>query len=170
MRKAECVRENELLDALQASRWPEACEAGLREHVHACASCTELLAVAAALLEDQAALVREATVPSSAIVWWRAQMRSRQEAAARAMQPISFVQGVALACAAGLLATTLGLFVPTFRRSLSWITDAAGAWSGLQLPVPVDPLAHPIVLAGVAAFGLCLLVLPVAIYFISRED
>jgi len=170
VRKAVCPREHELLDALQASRWPEACDPVLREHVDQCASCADLLAVVAPLLDDQRVLLQEAVVPSSAIVWWRAQRRSRREAAERAAQPISFVQGIALACATGLLATALGIFVPTFRKSLTWMLDAAGSWPGLSLPIAVDPLASPIVLAGIAALGLCALVLPVALYFAFHED
>jgi hypothetical protein len=170
VRKAACARENELLDALQASRWPEACDPAVREHVEECASCTELLAVVAPLLDDQRGLLQEAVVPSSAIVWWRAQMRSRREAAVQAAQPISFVQGVVLACAAGLLATALGIFVPTFRKSLTWILESAASWPGLSFPVAADTLASPIVLAGIAALGLCALVLPLALYFTFHED
>ncbi|HJR59725.1 MAG TPA: hypothetical protein VJ813_10015 [Vicinamibacterales bacterium] len=170
VRNTACTRENELLEALQASRWPDACDAALRDHVTECASCTDLLDVVGPLLDDQQVLLQEAPVPSSAIVWWRAQMRSRREAVRRAAQPISFVQGIAIACAAGLLATALGIFVPTFRKSLTWMLDAAAAWSGLSVPVAADQLASPIVLAGILAFGLCALLLPVALYFTFHED
>jgi hypothetical protein len=170
MRRTECPREPELLEALQASRWPEASDVSLQEHVTSCASCTQLLSVVGALLEDRQVLMQEATVPSSAIVWWRAQMRSRREAAERAVQPISFMQGIALACAAGLLATALGIFVPTFRRSFSWMAQALASLSGVSVPVVADPLASPILLAGIAALGLCALVLPVALYFTFHED
>ena len=170
MREPGCVREDELLEALQSARWPEASDPSLREHVDGCAACTDLVAVAAPLLNEHHALVQEAQVPSSAIVWWRAQMRSRRESEAKAGQPISFVQGIVVACLAGLLATALGIFVPTFRRSLAWVADIAGSWSGLSLPVPVDPLASPLVLAVVAAVGLCALVLPIALYFTLHED
>ena len=168
MRSADCAREDELLEALQSSRWPETADPTLRTHVHGCASCTDLLAVAAPLLHEHHALVREAQVPSSAIVWWRAQMRSKREAADTAAQPISVVQGITLACIAGLLATALGLFVPTFRNAFGWAADAAGSW--FALPLPVDPLASPIVLAAVAAIGVCAIVLPIALYFTLHED
>ena len=170
MRKLECAREHELLDALQSSRWPQRSDPSLQEHVASCASCSQLLSVVGALLDDRTTLMQEASVPSSAIVWWRAQMRSRREAAERAGQPITLVQGIALACAAGLLATTLGIFVPTFRRSLSWMTEALASLSGVSLPVVADPLASPFVLAGIAALGLCALVLPLALYFAFHED
>jgi hypothetical protein len=112
--------------------------------------------------------VQDASVPSSAIVWWRAQMRSRREAAARATQPMSFVLGIAGACAAGLLATALGIFVPTFRKAFVWMSETTVAWPGL--PISADPLTNPIVLAAIAALALCALVAPVALYFTLRED
>jgi hypothetical protein len=169
VRNAECLREHELLDALQTSQWPDACDASLREHVEGCRSCSELLAVVAPLLEEQAMLVQEAAVPSSAIVWWRAQMRSRREAAEEAGRPISFVQGISLACAAGLLATALGLFAPTFQRSFVWLTDVI-SWPGLSFAAAAETLASPIVLAAIAAVGLCAIVAPIALYFTFRED
>jgi hypothetical protein len=169
MRNAECPREHELLDALQASRWPTRDES-LEAHVADCPSCSDLLTVVAPLLDEQHALQQEATVPSSAIVWWRAQMRFRREAMEKAAQPISFVQGIAIACGAGLLATMLGIFVPTFRRSLSWMLESAASWQAVSVPAFGDPLASPIVIAALAALGLCALVLPVALYFAFHED
>jgi hypothetical protein len=168
VRNVDCAREDELLEALQAGRWPETADATLRVHVDACASCADLLAVAAPLLDEHHALAREAQVPSSAIVWWRAQMRSKREAAETAGQPISVVQGITFACIAGLLVTALGVYVPTFRSAFGWIVEASASWSAL--PLPVDPLASPIALAAVAAIGLCAVVLPVALYFTLRED
>ena len=168
MRNVDCAREDELLEALESGRWPDTADATLRAHVDACASCADLLAVAAPLLDEHHALVREAQVPSSAIVWWRAQMRSKREAEQMAAQPITVVQGITFACIAGLLATALGLFVPTFRDAFGRVVEAAGSWS--TLPLPVDPLASPIALASIAAIGLCAIVLPVALYFTLHED
>ena len=168
MGNVNCAREDELLEALQRGRWPETADHVLRQHVDGCASCADLLAVAAPLLTEHHALVREAQVPSSAIVWWRAQMRSKREAAVKAAQPITFVQGITFACLAGLLAAALGLFVPTFRHAVGRVPDAVGSWSALQLAV--DPFASPIVLAAIAAIGLCAIVLPIALYFTLREE
>ena len=170
MSNAQCDREDELLEALQASRWPEACAQDLRDHVTACAVCADLLAVAAPLLSDQRALVEHAPVPSSAIVWWRAQMRSRREAAEKAAQPISMMFGVAVACAAGLLATLLGIFVPTFRRAFGWAGEKVSVFSEISWAVPADPMANPIAMAVAAAVGLCLLLGPIALYYAFRED
>lgn len=171
MRKADCQREDELLEALQTARWPETCEPTLREHVASCVSCADLLAVATPLLDEHRVLMQDASVPSSAIVWWRAQMRSRREAAEKAGQPISIVFGIAAACAAGLLTTALGLFVPTFRKALPWIAERySSLLPSLSSAVPTDPLATPIGLAAAAAIMICLLVAPVVLYVTLRED
>jgi hypothetical protein len=76
-----------------------------------------------------------------------------------------------VACAAGLLATLLGMFVPAFRQGMSWIAGAADGWSALSLPIAsADLVTNPLVLAAIAALGLCALVLPVALYFAFHED
>ena len=170
MRKPDCPREDELLEALQASRWPETCDAGLRDHVGSCASCSDLLTVAAPLLDEHHALLNDANVPSSAIVWWRAQMRFRREAAVQAGQPISVAFGVVVACAAGLLATALGIFSPTVRKALPWMAERFSSLPTLSSAVPADPLATPIGIAAIAAILICLLVAPVVLYVTLRED
>jgi hypothetical protein len=170
MRNQSCPHEHELLDALRVSRLSDLPEP-LRAHLASCQICSETRLVAEALLGERDALMQEAAVPSSAIVWWRAQMRARREAAAAAARPISVVQGLIFACAAGLLATLLGIYVPAFRRGLSWISSVADSWSALSMPVPSAGLiSNPLVLAGIAALGLCAVILPVALYFAFHED
>lgn len=171
MRKVECAHENELLTALQASHWPDACDDALRSHVAGCRSCTELVDLSLALLDDHRALVQEANVPSSAIVWWRAQMRSRREAAERATQPITIVQGLALACAAGLLVAAAGYFSPTFRRAIQWTMSAVSSFEGLPIPLPTaETLANPMIAGGIAAIGIAVIVAPIALYFALHEE
>lgn len=170
MRKRDCVHEDEVLSALKASRWPAACDPALRAHVGSCTSCAQLVDLAEALLDDHHALLSEAQVPSSAIVWWRAQMRSRREAAHVATQPITFVQGLIWACAAGLTIAAAGFFIPTFRGALKWLVGAAGSVPRVSLSLPPDALANPIVMAAGAALILCAIVLPLALYFTFQEE
>ena len=114
--------------------------------------------------------VSEAQVPSSAIVWWRAQMRSRREAARVVTQPMTFVQGLIWACAAGLTVAAAGFFIPTFRGATEWLTAAAGGVPRVSLSLPADALANPIVMAAGAALILCAIVLPLALYFTFQEE
>ena len=93
-------------------------------------------------------------MPTPEIVWWRAQMRAREQATRTAARPIVFTQALAIAALLGLLVSVIGrLSLPMF----SW-TD----FISRQSPLPILPLA---LVAG------CWLVLaPVALYFaFSRE-
>ena len=59
----------------------------------------DIEAIVAEAIAAEASLARtEAAPPSSAIVWWRAQMRARQEAARAADRPITIVHALAIAC------------------------------------------------------------------------
>jgi len=141
--------------------------------VEGCPSCAEIAAIAQAFSDDRNALVRGAQVPSSAIVWWRAQMRSRREAAEAAAQPITWIQGLIFACAAGLLVAAVGFFSPTFMKALEWAMGTSLPSASLSLPsipVPEQPMTNPIIVAMVAALGLSAIVLPLVLYFAFREE
>jgi hypothetical protein len=120
VRRTECPREQEVLDVVASRRWPERVEIDLRRHVATCSICADLLEVAAIFAEDHELASAEARVPPPAVVWWKAQMRARQEAARTAARPIA----VAL-CMAGLasiaLAATLGAAV------WQWLPDIPAA-------------------------------------------
>lgn len=141
--------------------------------VEGCAACAEIAAIAQAFVDDRNALAREAQVPSSAIVWWRAQMRSRREAVETAAQPITWIQGLALACAVGILIAAVGFFAPTFTKALEWAMGTSLPAPFVSLPsigLPEEPLTNPIIVAFVAALGISAIVLPVVLYFTFREE
>ena len=141
--------------------------------VEGCPSCAEIAAIAQAFTDDRNVLMQSAQVPSSAIVWWRAQMRSRREAAETAAQPITWAQGLALACAAGILVAAVGFFAPTFMKALEWATGVSIAAPSLPLPslgLPDVAMTSPIVVAMAATLGFVVLVVPVVLYFTFREE
>jgi hypothetical protein len=165
-----CDQEEAVLSALKSSRLNTACEPGLAAHVEVCSSCSQLADLARELLDDHRAVVSQAQVPSSAIVWWRAQMRSRREAALVVTQPMTFVQGLILACAAGLTVAAVGFFVPTFRRAFEYTAGATDVIPSISWSLAPEVLANPIVMAGVAALALCAIVVPLALYFTFQEE
>ena len=139
--------------------------------VEGCPSCMELGAIERAFAEDRDALIQQAHVPSSAIVWWRAQMQSRREAARTATEPITFVQGLAIACFLGVLVAAIGFFSPVFSRAVGWLRGTSlpdASLPTIALPA-AELLTSPIVLAAIAAIGVSLVVLPVALYFTFNE-
>lgn len=141
--------------------------------VEDCPSCAEIAAIAQAFVDDRSELLQQAQVPSSAIVWWRAQMRSRRQAAEAAAQPITWAQGLAIACAAGILVAAVGFFSPTFMKALEWamgtsLPDASFPLSSMALLE--SPTTNPVVVAAVAALGISAIVLPIVLYFTFHEE
>ena len=149
MRHGDCPREAALLEALAAAG-PDGCARDLRAHIAICASCAALTEIVAGLRDEGRASVHEASVPSSATMWWRLQRRARREATERAMRPITVVQAITLACAVGLLAAVVGPVVPDGARVAAWLAALTHGPGGIALG-----------LAG----GLLLIVTPVAVYF-----
>lgn len=99
-----CVRSDELLDALgHGCVGPE-----LAAHVAQCDPCGEIRAVAGALLDERAVAMREASVPSAGTMWWRIQMRQRQEAQVRARRSLLIGQAATLAVATAMIVSLLG--------------------------------------------------------------
>jgi len=91
--------------------------------------------VADAIAAEASAARLEAAPPSGAIVWWRAQMRARREAAQLADKPIAIIHALAVACGAGVALALLGILIAAMRGSLGWFGDvyqgAASAVTGL---------------------------------------
>jgi len=172
VRRSDCARETELIDALRTGTWPEQASAGLHEHVGSCASCAAIAGLVAAFLEDHRALVNDAPVPSSSFVWWRLQLRARRETAELAMRPITAAQGLALAGAVGLLGALLAVFGPKAARLASWLSalaDGAVSAGTASLPSATAQMFSPGVLALAMTGALLFVVVPVAIYFVLSD-
>ena len=173
MRRRECLREADVLDALQTSAWPDCCSDDVRAHVHACQLCAELVQIVLPLLDEHRAALLDARVPSSAIVWWRAHTRARQDAAKTAMRPITVLQGLSLACAVGLLAAAIGFVSPAFRQSAAWLAGVVPAAAEVEFPsIPWSDvqLLSPLGVAAALAVLLFIVATPVAIYFAVSDE
>jgi hypothetical protein len=86
--------------------------------------------VADAIAAEASTARREAQPPSSAIVWWRAQMRARAEAARAVERPVTIVHALALAATLGLLAGVLGSVAGGVKGGLAWIAGVYAAAAG----------------------------------------
>ncbi|HEY2431777.1 MAG TPA: hypothetical protein VGI12_03815 [Vicinamibacterales bacterium] len=84
--------------------------------------------VAAAIADDAARTSAEAQPPSSAIVWWRAQMRARQDAALLAERPITIVHALSIAAGIGLMLSVVGYAVAGVKGSTAWL---AALWPSI---------------------------------------
>lgn len=109
-----CEREGELLDALGRGFIGRE----LEEHTAACESCGELRLVATTLLDDRAASMLSAPVPSAGTMWWRMQRRLRQDLQLRARRSLLIGQAATLAIALGLAGALFGSDVAASAREI----------------------------------------------------
>jgi hypothetical protein len=126
--------------------------------------------VAAAIAADAALARAEAAPPSSAIVWWRAQMRARQDAARAADRPITIVHGLAIACGAGLALSLIGTAVAGVRGSGSWLPDVYRSLAATVAPLVSIDLSSRWVMLPLTAMLISALVATVAAYFIFGDE
>jgi hypothetical protein len=135
MTLSTCSREKELVEVLAKGHWPHACPEELRVHVTACRSCADLVLVACAFQSARNHSIASANLPSPGVLWWRAQLRRRNQAIERVGKPILFAQVFALSM---VLLLGLGLAVSQARHGLNWLS-----WLD-QLPrLPFGPLDRP---------------------------
>ncbi len=119
-----------------------------------CPQCGPLVRLAEEIRLEFEQTKSEARIPTAEIVWWRAQMRAREDAARKVARPILFMQALAIAALVGLLVSLAGrLTLPMLQFSES---------STFSIALPHIRLA----IAGAC----CLVLAPVALYFaLSRE-
>ncbi len=166
MRRTECGWESRLLDEVAAGRWPEAVDADLRGHLASCESCGEIVVLAGGLFQEREAARLQATVPPSGLVWWRAEMRARHEAARVAARPIHLAVALAATITVVALVALFGLSLSWPPEWLSWPALASGD-PALAEPGPWMPVTPWIAWTLLAA---CLALGPVAIYLAVKED
>ena len=113
-----------------------------------------LVALADQIRLEFARTQQHAHVPTPEIVWWRAQMRAREEAARTVARPILFTQALAVAALIGLLVSVVG------RLTLPVIS-----WAGFPEVVAALPIL-PIAIAAAC----WLIIAPAALYFAFSRD
>jgi hypothetical protein len=169
MTAAECPREQDLLDALVSARWPDRCDEGLRAHVAGCAACADIATVAVPLLYEDEQTYHNARVPPSGLVWWRAELRARQETARIASRPVTVVQWLTVACTAALVAAAGQYVMPSLRGWTTWLGGIAAAFDFGRVEVVGLQYLAPLGLLPWIALAVCLVVAPVAIYLAAPD-
>jgi predicted anti-sigma-YlaC factor YlaD len=162
MNLRECPRESEILEAVEpGSRWSP----DLSRHAETCATCRDLSDVVSALREDRAQALCELRVPPPSLLWWRAELRLRQDRTRRAVRPITLAHAFAAAAVTGValaftrnLARPMGELFSDGLGGLASILTGAVAQAPVSLPVLLLLIFLPVVLA------------PVALYCIFSED
>jgi hypothetical protein len=152
MSRMECLREQEVLDAVRCGQYSDE----LRTHAGQCAICSDVVEIATVLREDFEGEIAHARVPSAGLVWWRAEIRSRQEAVRTVSRPITWVQAFGGAC-------TAGVAIALFSRAWPWLKHAIS-----QIDVSTLSIAQWSLLfaAAIALF----IVAPVAMYLVLSDE
>jgi len=78
-----CIHENEIVRAARTGQWPD----DLRSHWAGCAACAE-----AALVAESLSAAPETEAPAAGLVWFKAELRRRQEAMDQALKPIRWAE------------------------------------------------------------------------------
>jgi hypothetical protein len=126
--------------------------------------------VAEAIATEAAQARREAAPPSSAIVWWRAQMRARQEAAQAAGRPITIVHGLAIACFCGLALSLAGTLIAGVRGSAGWLANVYASLTGLAASFAAIDLTSRWVMLPMTAMLATIVIASIAAYVIFADE
>jgi hypothetical protein len=161
MKTIECGRESDVLDAVASGKWPHRLGSELADHIASCPVCADVVAVASAIQADHDAVWRDASIPSSGQVWWRAEIRARQEAIRQVSRPIVIAQAAAALIAFALVAVVW------------WI-----AWTWIRQQPPASDLASAPAQAFTSPVGLLVAVVllalaviaPVALYVVLSDE
>jgi hypothetical protein len=165
----ECLRAADVLAAMTAGPEPGLSNEELRLHADTCESCREMVTVVSALRGERDRVRRSTTVPSAGLVWWRAQLRQRQQAALKATAPVTVVHVAAIVAAvvlAVVLATSVAPLVgmPSLSGFMPSTASFVEASRSLTTEFPLLPYG---VMLGATAW---LILGPVALYFAFRKD
>jgi hypothetical protein len=158
MIRTGCEREQDVLDAIAANRWPDRLSDELSAHVAGCAICRDLASVAHAFAEDCETAFEQAQLPSAGLVWWRAEIRARQQAVRAASRPITLVQVITGTCG---IAVALGLLAWTGLGALGMSTR--DLWAVLANQPLLLPLFY-------LAIGALVILGSVAIYLVLSDE
>jgi hypothetical protein len=115
-----CTREREVTDLLHQGYWPDACSAELRTHVESCRICSDLVLVTGTVHEERRLTLPLARLEAPGALWWRAQLRRRNEAIEKMARPIFGAQMFALVMA---LVVAVVVLVWQAGNWSAWISD-----------------------------------------------
>jgi hypothetical protein len=117
-----CAREKEIAELLRNGHWPQACPSELRAHVAACRTCSDLVLVTETFRAERLHAMPP-RLESAGAIWWRAQLRRRNDAIERIGRPILGAQIFALGIA---LVVGLGIVGWELRRGFNialWLAE-----------------------------------------------
>lgn len=131
----------------------------------------QIEAIVADAIAAEASVARtEAAPPSSAIVWWRAQMRARREGAQLADKPIAIVHALAIACGGGLTLALVGIVIAAVRGSVGWVTDIYASAASLVTALAASDLSSRWITLPLTAMLVSVVIASIAAVFVLRDE
>jgi hypothetical protein len=177
MTMPDCAHEREVLDLVLSGRWPDRCDPDMVAHAASCDVCRDVVAVAVAMQDDEAAVEADviaasphhaSVVPDATLVWWRSQLRAHEDAGRRAARPIAMVQGIGIGM--GLVAT-----VSIARLAWPWMRDySSSAAASFMHVISQSAASSAAAIAAApiwitASIATALLAAPIALYAPNRD-
>jgi hypothetical protein len=174
MTRLDCPHEADVLTMVTTGQWPDRAPVELRQHAATCALCADV-ALIAQVIEEEASMPAPPQLPSAGMVWWRAQLRARQDAAKAVGRPITVAQGALLAVAGGVagavFGATTGWFQSVLLRGWGGIKTAASSVHLPTLPsVSFDPSLVSDYRAGFIIVGIGAALAMAVVMWALRED
>ncbi len=178
MKRIDCPFEDDVLMMVTTGRWPDRAPADLVAHAADCDVCGDLAVVARAIEEATAfdethAREDDARLPGAGTVWWRAQLRARQEAAAAVGRPITVAQAALLAACGGAAGAVFGATTGWFQQALQRGREiVASVASHVHLPALPAGAGTPLATYGasLAVAGICLALAVGIVVWAFREE
>jgi hypothetical protein len=169
MKVPQCEKEQAVTEMLQSGRWPEACDSALRSHVVNCVVCSEVVLAAQFLREEHAALLAEMKLPDAGLVWWKAQLRARREAAELATRPIALAERFAVACGVAALLAFIVWKWPDFHTWLGRLVSFGHHDAHWFFSLLANSLNQPFSAFFVASASLLVLLMACLVYALLTE-
>lgn len=148
-----CSHLDEVRQSLAAGQWPHAAAPELRAHAETCTRCAQEVLLTTHFQQTRTQTIAAAQPEAASLLWWRAQIRRRNAALARAGRPIAAAQGFALAvallCIAAVVATH---WASLLSRTLSVPGAAAALTSDIGLVPLILAITLITTLGGVALY------------------
>jgi len=165
----ECPRSSDVIAAATAGELSHAADGELRGHLAECEACRDMALVVTAMRGERNRARREAPAPSAGLVWWRAELRERQEAERRAAAPVTLVHAAAFIAVLVVAVVSFSTFAHLpWAASLADLLPSLPTWSETtQSLADVSPTLRWALALGATAW---LILGPVALYFTLRRD
>jgi len=119
-----CPHEAEVKALLNSGHWPHAVPAELRAHAAVCTACGNQVLITLAFRTDRSTVSNAVQLPPPGVLWWRAQLRRRNEAVDRIGRPILGAHIFAIAIT---LLVAGAVVLSQARQGLHWLTELAQA-------------------------------------------